>query len=178
MIGLGFRTEKGKNQVFVRSMLFATGKRGGVVENMYTRVRHGERAQNFSIWVHGNAPNMTRGAGLHVGEAGVTANFHFLLRPDEQEFEVTAGTYSVELFARVLGHKGEVKISVSEVDVTPSMLGMRGGSFGIQFDWAPDSGRYVGHPSAQGPRISPEELERLVTQGITRPGVRTDEIHP
>lgn len=149
MIGVGFGGAGKKNQVFVRCMLFTTASRGSVIENMYARVRRGETAQNFSIWVHGQVNNMERGAGLTVTQNGITKNFHFLLRPDEPDFVLVPGTYIVEIICRVLGSKTETVLSFSTLTITPNLLAHE--QSGIQFDWAPDSDCYVGHAANRLP---------------------------
>lgn len=160
LVGLGFRENDSKNQVFVRCMLFATGKRNSVVENIYARVRRGERSQNFSIWVHGEPRAMDRGAGLMVSEDGITKNFHFLLRNDEPEFEITTGQYDIEIFATLLNKTSEISLARIAIEVTPELLTA---DTGIQFDWAPDSGRYVGHVAKRStPLLSQDSILKLL----------------
>ncbi len=45
--------EKGISKVFLRTLLYATSKRGVVLEHLYVRLRRGETQQNFNIWVYG-----------------------------------------------------------------------------------------------------------------------------
>jgi hypothetical protein len=162
-VGIGFGEAGTKNQVFVRCLLFATSKRGAVLENMYARVRCGERSQNFSIWVHGQPHSMSRGAGLLVSESGLAANFHFLLRPDEPDFPLTTGIYKVEIIGRLLRSTSEVVLTVAHVEVTPAMTGAESAGVGLQFDWAPDSNVYVGHVAKQPSNvISPSEFASLL----------------
>ena len=52
-------------KVYLRTLLYATSKRGCIIESMYTRVRRGETTQNFNIWVYGE-DKLTRGSGLFV----------------------------------------------------------------------------------------------------------------
>ena len=157
-LGLGFGDERKKNQVFVRALLFATSKRGAVLENLYARVRSGERSQNFSVWVYGEPKMMLRGAGLVVGENGLAANFHFLLRPDEPDFSLHAGEYSVEIYGRVLNRPKELMLSSVKIVVTPQLVGEAKDYVGLQFDWAPDTGAYVGHVAKRTMIIDPKEI--------------------
>jgi hypothetical protein len=41
-------------KVFLRTLLYSTSKRGRIVESMYVRLRRGESAQTFNIWVYGD----------------------------------------------------------------------------------------------------------------------------
>ncbi|MGL4489133.1 MAG: hypothetical protein ACRCU5_06785 [Rhizobiaceae bacterium] len=168
LLGIGFGENGSKNQVFVRCMLFSTAKRGVVVENMYARVRRGERAQNFSIWVHGEPREMARGAGLIVGENGITKNFHFLLRNDEPNFEITAGKYEVEIIARVLNKTEEESLATMSVEISQDMVRSGSSSTGFQFDWSPDSKNYVGHISKRDLLAPSPELIMKLLEGVTQ----------
>jgi hypothetical protein len=45
--------EGGIPKVFLRTLLYSTGKRGIVLEHLFIRLRRGETQQNFNIWVYG-----------------------------------------------------------------------------------------------------------------------------
>jgi len=77
-------------KVFLRALLYATSKRGRIVESMFVRLRRGESVQNFNIWVYGDE-SLARGSGVFVGENGVACNHHFLLLADGTKFEFIAG---------------------------------------------------------------------------------------
>ena len=89
-------------KIYLRSLLYATSKRGRIVESLYVRVSRGETAQNFNIWVYGDN-SLSRGSGLYVGEDGVTANHHFLLPADGTPFNLMPGAYTVQVFAVIVG---------------------------------------------------------------------------
>lgn len=57
-------------KVYLRSLLFATSKRGRVIECMYVALSRNETRQNFNVWVYGDE-RLVRGSGLFVGETGV-----------------------------------------------------------------------------------------------------------
>lgn len=73
-------------KVFLRTLLYSTAKRGRIVESMWVKLRRGESAQTFNIWVYGDS-SLARGSGLHVGENGVVCNHHFLLPKDGTIYE-------------------------------------------------------------------------------------------
>jgi hypothetical protein len=75
----GSRTgmEPGTSKVYLRALIFATAKRGRIIESMHATLFHDEARQNFHVWVYGN-DTLSRGSGLFVGETGVAANHHFL----------------------------------------------------------------------------------------------------
>jgi hypothetical protein len=72
-------------KVFLRTLLFATSKRGRVIESMHVALSRNETRQNFNVWVYGN-DKLVRGSGLFVGETGVEANHHFLVPTDGNAF--------------------------------------------------------------------------------------------
>ena len=57
-------------KVYLRTLLFATSKRGRVVESMHIALSRNETNQNFNIWVYGDE-RLVRGSGLFVGETGI-----------------------------------------------------------------------------------------------------------
>src|SRR5216684_1456715 len=52
-------------KVCLRTLLFATAKRGRVVESMHVALSRNETHQNFNIWVYGDQ-QLVRGSGLFV----------------------------------------------------------------------------------------------------------------
>jgi hypothetical protein len=90
-------------KVYLRTLLFATSKRGRVIESMHVGLSRNETHQNFNIWVYGERGQLVRGSGLFVGETGIAANHHFLLPPQSGSFQFTEGHYRLDVFARLLG---------------------------------------------------------------------------
>jgi len=84
------REEPALPMVFLRTLLFATSKRGRVVESMHVALARSETQQNFNIWVYGD-DRLVRGSGLFVGETGVAVNHHFLTPRDGGSFRFTEG---------------------------------------------------------------------------------------
>ena len=89
-------------KIYLRTLLYATGKRGHIVENMFVGLRRGETRQNFNIWVYGEN-NLQRGSGLSVPENGIATNHHFMLPPDGTSFSSSVGAYVLELFVTEVG---------------------------------------------------------------------------
>lgn len=147
-------------KVFLRCLLYSTGRRGNVIENMFVRVRRGESSQNFNIWVYGDR-DLTRGSGLFVGPDGVATNHHFLLPADASSFEFLPGEYRVELFASSVGSPdAHALLSVSLVVSESESKLLREARHGLYFDWGPDSGRYHPHIRESPPPILQELLRR------------------
>lgn len=149
--GRGFN---GEPKVYLRTLLYTTGKRGLVIENMFVRLRRGESVQTFNVWVYGEG-RLVRGSGLFVNTEGVTLDHHFLHPRDGTRFEFLPGSYTLEVFASVVG------------STTPMLLGqtnlillqehsdaIRSKKGGVYFDWGPDSGSY--HAHVNEPRFTPK----------------------
>jgi hypothetical protein len=50
---IGFLHEAEQPKMFFRAMLYATGKRGHIVEALYLKVRQGESTQTFNMPIRG-----------------------------------------------------------------------------------------------------------------------------
>ena len=61
--GSRFGLEPRHQKIFFRTLLYSTGKRGHIVENMFITLRRGETRQNFNIWVYGD-DELRRGSML------------------------------------------------------------------------------------------------------------------
>lgn len=137
----------GPPKIFLRAMLYATAKRGRVLESLWVTVHHGERSQTFNIWVYGDEA-LKRGAGLFVGDTGLVTSHHFLL-PHGETFEFLPGDYDVRVFGRSVGDRYprllvKQTLALSEKDASK----IRSGNAGVYFDYGPISSTYVAKPHA------------------------------
>ena len=129
-------------KVFFRTLLYSTGKRGHIVENMFISLRRGETRQNFNIWVYGD-DDLRRGSGLFIPEGGIATNHHFLPPPDLGSFIFSSGHYVLEVFATIVGSAKAQSLFVVHLDIThETATALRQDSSGLYFDWGPDAGRY------------------------------------
>lgn len=134
-----------KPKIFLRSLVYSTGKRGHIIESMFATLRRGEMRQTFNIWVYGE-DKLARGSGIYVGETGVVCNHHFVLPEDGTRFEFLAGDYRLDVYAALVGHSASlhlcsVSLSISE----QAAQQLKDPEFGIYFDWGPESQRYQSH---------------------------------
>lgn len=149
--GRGFN---GEPKVHLRTLLYTTGKRGMVVENMFVRLRRGESVQTFNVWVCGE-DRLARGSGLFVNTEGVTLDHHFLHPRDGTRFEFLPGSYTLDVFASMVGSTtpillGQTNLVLSQ-EHSDAVRSKKGGAF---FDWGPDSGSY--HAHVDEPRFAPK----------------------
>ncbi|HEY4132542.1 MAG TPA: hypothetical protein VGM50_18160 [Gemmatimonadaceae bacterium] len=143
-------------KVFLRTLLFSTSQRGRIVESMYITLRRGETRQTFSIWVYGDKQLM-RGSGLHVGHTGVVCNHHFLLPDDGTGYRFLLGSYTVEVYASLVGEKKPRQLSKFVLVVSEAVGGqLQAPDAGVYFDWGPDSNTYHPHVEVRSePPIPP-----------------------
>jgi hypothetical protein len=151
------------NKVFLRTLLYATGKRGRILESMYVKVRVGEAAQNFNIWVYGDS-NLARGSGLFVGAEGITCNHHFLL-PKNANFAFTSTEHIIEVYAVLVGAHSPILLLRTRLTISPEqVVEMREPQAGVYFDWGPDTGGYHAHVEMRPPGAR----EGIVSPAIAR----------
>ncbi len=135
-------------KVFVRALLYSTSARGHIVESMFARILRGDSSQSFSVWVCGNGrDNLSRGAGVTVKSDGVALDHHFLLPRDGTPYQFLPGSYSVEVYAVLVGETRSHRLQTIAVTVSdPQAERLRTDkSAGLYFDWSPETRRYHGH---------------------------------
>jgi hypothetical protein len=131
-----------KPKLFLRALVYSTGKRGQIIETMFATLRRGETRQTFNIWVYGD-DQLKRGSGLFVGESGVVYDHHFLLPDDGTSFIFLAGEYQIDVYASVVGKDADLHLSSAKLMVTDAMaVHLKGLACGLYFDWGPDSKAY------------------------------------
>lgn len=148
-------------KLYLRTLLYATSKRGRIVESMFVRLRRGESLQTFNIWVLGE-DSLARGSGIFVGENGVVCNHHFLLPADGTRYEFTAGTYDVEVYCTLAGSSQPGKLfSVRLIIDTEIAEQLKNPDMGLYFDWGPESARYHPHVRQRSKPVLPDFLKAL-----------------
>jgi hypothetical protein len=151
---IAFRYDSGRAKIFLRTLLFSTGKRGLVIESLFLRVREGTRSEEFSFWGYGDK-DLVRGSGLFVGDNGIVTNHHFNPINTEEFFKFTPGTYDLELVAKLIGTASLVKLSRITLSLpsgafdfapTPPVIHGRGSSstdVTVFFNWSPEQASYI-----------------------------------
>lgn len=164
--GRSSESDHSANKVYLRTLLYATSKRGRIIESMFVKLRWGETSQNFNIWVYGD-DSLARGSGIFVGENGVACNHHFLLPKDGVGFEFRSGEYEVEVFALLAGetkHRNLLAIRLTLPDHIGAKLSDP--RAGVYFDWGPDSQQYQPHVDTRPePKLPEALLESLIAMG-------------
>jgi len=146
IVAFVFDGPSGPPKVVIRTLLFSTGHRGVIVENMYVIRSHDPVDDIFTVWGYseGNVQSMVRGSGLYVGVEGSALYHHFVLPENTNPPIFRAGTWSIEVHAKTLGNSytqrlAELQILVNE-DIA-AMLARR--KIGVLFNLDPRTGKYV-----------------------------------
>jgi len=130
-------------KVFLRTLLFSTGKRGWVIENLFLRVKEGTRSEEFSFWGYGDK-DLVRGSGIFVPETGVVTNHHFNPLQTDNLFRFSHGTYRLELVAKLVAKKRLISLWEIKLDVPSGVFDTRiDGNTAIYFNWSPERKCYV-----------------------------------
>ncbi len=128
---------------FLRTLLFSTGKRGLVIENLFLRVREGEREDEFSYWAYGDK-EIVRGGGLFVGENGFLASHRFMPTDARELYVFKEGHYQVELVAKIFGRKKLLTISTFALDLPKKAFGYPISSKDqVYFEWSTEQNKYI-----------------------------------
>ncbi len=144
MIFFGSEADGIHQKVFLRMLLYSTGRRGQLIENMFLKVRHGESVQNLNVWAYGEREQLVRGNGLFVPENGIALNHHFL-PPEGTKVEFLAGEYVVETCASLVGKATSLILNKVVLTVDSQQADSIKAGDGLFFDWGPDSRRYHPH---------------------------------
>jgi hypothetical protein len=150
-----------KQKIFLRALLYCTGKRGRIIEGMFAKISRGESQQTFNIWVYGDK-ELLRGSGLFVGENGIACNHHFLLPDDGTDFRFIRGDYKLKIFANVIGDKNATLLGTIDLHISDGLENqLSEPDTGLYFDWGPDSKKY--HPYVEKRNSNPpKELSELL----------------
>jgi hypothetical protein len=115
---------------------------------MFVRLRRGDSTQTFPVWVHGEKlGDIVRGAGIAVPQGGIAAHHHFLLPSDGTAYTFLPGTYTLEVLAVVVGKRSPEVLAKLELSISEEQARRlrEDATFGLYFDWGPDTRRYHGH---------------------------------
>lgn len=132
-------------KIFVRGLLYSTGARGRVVQNMFVTLRLGNSKHEFTVWGHGNT-SLSRGSGLFAPPTGIAENHHFNPSGGSPEFRFSAGEYELKVFAEVVADSRPRELCSVHLSVsTDALAEPLGDDAAIWFDWDPNKKRYDAH---------------------------------
>ncbi len=145
-VQIAFVYENQMPKVFLRTLLYATGKRGYVIEGLYVKIRRGDEDRTFGFWGYGERNDLMAAGGLRIDEEGVAYNHHFLEINRNSHFHFVRGDYEISVYARIVNRSSarllyKANVTLSEDDATEMYIRTRG----MLFTWDPDAKTYRGH---------------------------------
>jgi hypothetical protein len=140
-VQIAFLYENDTNaKIFLRTLLYTTGKRGHVIEGLYLRVKQPDSTRTFAFWAYGEREALTVAGGLKVTDEGVAYNHHFLKIAGYSYFE--EGEHQINVYARMVGKTSPRHLGTFTVVLTQSgatLLHLRRGAL---FTWNPETQEY------------------------------------
>jgi hypothetical protein len=132
-------------KVFLRPLLYSTGKRGHVIENLSLRVSEGARQAEFAFWGYGETDHLVIGGGLSIPESGVSTNHHFNPVKNDELFLFSGGNYTLELVAKLVGrHRPSslwtLTVTVPEGVFSKNRVAQRDE---VSFHWSPEQNKFL-----------------------------------
>ena len=130
-------------KVFMRTLLFATSKRGRVAESMYISVYRSDSRIDFTLGAYGDN-NLVVNSGFFVGEDGFSTYHHFLLQDDTNPFRFTAGEYRLDFYIVLVGDRKHKKLFSQNLYVSSEEAAqLQNQDAGLFFSWSPSSSKYL-----------------------------------
>lgn len=139
-----FGPEGNGPKIFFRALLYSTSRKGQLVEYMYVKISRKEVSQIFDIWVYGEPQQLRIGSGLFVGESGATYDHHFICTNFDQNFLFFSGTYSLEVYVKLVNTKRARKLFQTSLEVSKSEAHeLTTHRAGLMFNWGAESRQYT-----------------------------------
>ena len=130
-------------QISLRALLFSTGKKGVLIENLFLFVSEGQRSEEFCFWGVGDK-DPVRCSSIFVPEIGVVTCHHFNPLHTEKLFWFTHGSYTLEFVARITGKKRLISLWTIKLDIPAGAYDTTiPPGLAIFFNWSPKERRYV-----------------------------------
>ncbi len=95
--------------------------------------------------------------------SSIAANHHFLAPRDENAFHFAEGRYRLEVFAHLLGDKGQTRLFSQILEISREVgAALKEPGTGLYFDWGPDSSQYLPHVDVRPPSPDPEKFLEML----------------
>lgn len=100
-------TKNVKPHLGIECMVFSTGNKGNIIENMFVRLITDSSQQDFKEWIHNNNNKREHqiSGGIFASTEGVASRHSFFLLTKNESYQFKAGKHSLEIYAQVLGYK-------------------------------------------------------------------------
>jgi hypothetical protein len=135
-------------KIYLRALLYCTGKRGHVIESMHAVLKLGTSQQIFSFWALGE-PTLSRGSGVYVPDTGAVFHHHFLLADKGRafEFDFLPGKHALEIFGTPVYRKTPIRLLSVDLEITKHQADHLNSdrAHAVYYDWNPETEGYVPH---------------------------------
>jgi hypothetical protein len=89
-------------EIILKTLLYATGKRGVVIEDLHLEVHHyGDKSHTFGAWSYLQGSELVSG-GLRIGEDGIPSESHFFEIDKSRRFTFEEGKYELRVYAQIV----------------------------------------------------------------------------
>ena len=152
-VQIAFTYEKEKPKIFLRTLLYTTGKRGYVIEGLYLKISQNDVVHTFGFWGYGERNELMVAGGLRINEDGIAFNHHFLQTDERSQFDFADGKYEISIYARIVNRRNPrllSKVNLSLPATEASALRFKRID-GVLFTWEPDLSRYSCSPGPTKP---------------------------
>jgi len=131
-------------KIIVCMLLYTTGKKGHVINNMLITLSQHRAKYHFGQWYYAHEKDALRGRGLFVGDTGISLDHHFeherystpLPSPSPDFSPCPSGKLTLEVFAELVGKRKLVRIFSTILDVTAEDADiLRKDTAGLWFNW-------------------------------------------
>jgi hypothetical protein len=141
-VQIAFVLESGRPKIFLRTLLYTTGKRGYFIEGLYVKIRRGKEHFTFGFWGYGEREELMAAGGLRIDETGVAYNHHFLQLNRESGFRFDGGKYEIDVYANVVNHDSARILHRATLILSDQLAAILERSHGVLFTWNPDEQDY------------------------------------
>jgi len=114
------QSRNGTPKIFVRTLLYSTGRRGYAVENLFAEMHCGDTMQPFFFWGHGEREQLVPGSGLFVGPEGREGNHHFLIFKEGSDYLFPSGDCSLKIYGKLMNKSKPKLLRQIEFSLTES----------------------------------------------------------
>jgi hypothetical protein len=139
-------------EIILKTLLYATGRRGHVIERLYLSVRHdADEIETFGFWSYGQGKNSIVSGGLRVGEDGVVYDHHFLQADKDSHFYFSEGNYEIQVFATVVNDSSPKLLHQFDLSLSQDKsLQMHVNNYAVLYTFDPVEKQYIASLSEQG----------------------------
>ena len=153
-------------QMLLRQLFIATtGPRLFFIEQLYLELRKNTSRQQFNIWVYCKKNDLVRSSGIKIGHDDVNADHYFLLAKDVSDYAFVAGSYKLELFAKVWGREDPVLLTECEFAIDKKQsVALNNREQSLNFDWTNNERDYTSSFCKQHEGDLKHILNRLISE--------------